>query len=69
MNNKKKFDVTFFMNNGDVFRMFFTARIIDEVLEYFQENSDVTFIGSVDQNSFINMKNVNYFEVKERESE
>ena len=70
MNNLKEFDVIFYMTNGDVFKMLYKSEIMKEVIDYFSEMLGRSkYISNSDENAFINTENINYFEIKERESE
>lgn len=68
MNNKKEYDLTFWMNNGDVFKILGTADTKENLTEWLVQNiNNQSFLGNESGTAFVNMKNVNYFEIKEKE--
>ena len=67
MNSLNKFDAVFYMENGDVFKMLFEYDNKENLIKWLSENvGTMTFLGNSNAESFINLKRVNYFEIKER---
>ena len=67
MNNLKKFDVMFYMTNGDVFKMLYKAENIKNVVDFFSEKiGRCDYISNTDEDAFIKTENINYFEIKEK---
>ena len=68
MNNLNKFDAVFYMENGDVFKMLFEYDNKENLIKWLLENvGTITFLGNSNTDSFVNLKRVNYFEIKEKE--
>ena len=63
----KKFIVKFYMVNGDQFNLMYQAVSIEEVANFINEGLNMNFISDGELTFFVNSKNINGFEITEKE--
>lgn len=63
----KKFIIKFYMVNGDQFNLMYQAVSVEEVSNFINEGLNMNFISDGESKFFVNSKNINGFEITEKE--
>lgn len=63
----KKFIIKFYMVNGDQFNLMYQAVSAEEVANFINEGLNMNFISDGELKLFVNSKNINGFEITEKE--
>lgn len=63
----KEFIIRFYMVNGDQFNLMYQAVNREEVVNFIKEGLNMNFISDGELKFFVNSKNINGFEITEKE--